>query len=377
MTPFSYPDRIHGTSSPFGCPEKIAPLFVNTHEDRNPAIDSEGFTATPNTILLDRSLSRDARFLYTLLKSRGRARTGWQCAVGYGWLCTHMGAGEDLVRRAMDELVMQGVVLRERHGQGRVNSYRLLMVEGGRTRQERVLEPGERGEKEDELEEHRERATAFESSRGTSKCDISMVKLPDLLPPPAEDPLPRILPRITPPPADPERDAVTLLLGDLRRELGDRAPLGATVSRAINLKRRAGADWEAFATAVYSARAATQARTHAIRDRDRTGAHKAGYFFAVLADRLGMRAAPVPPPAPAPVATCTDPPPLPPPSVPRAAHPLPPPEAPDGERAAFWERLRAETGIGDLQAYCRACGRPPVYDDLARSLQIARERSRR
>jgi len=169
---------------------------------------------------------------------------------------------------------------------------------------------------------------------------------------------------------------VTLLLGDLRRELGDRAPLGATVSRAINLKRRAGADWEAFATAVYSARAATQARTYAIRDRDSTGAHKAGYFFAVLADRLGMRAAPAVQPEPAPVATRMDPPPLPPPSVPGAAHPLPPPEAPDGERAAFWERLRVETGIGDLQAYCRACGRPPVYDDLVRSVGIVRQRRR-
>jgi len=169
---------------------------------------------------------------------------------------------------------------------------------------------------------------------------------------------------------------VTLLLGDLRRELGDRAPLGATVSRAINLKRRAGADWEAFATAVYSARAATQARTHAIRDRDRTGAHKAGYFFAVLADRLGMRAAPMPPPAPDPVATRMEAPPLLPPSVPRAAPVLPPPEAPDGERAAFWERLRAETGIGNLTAYCRTCGRPPVYDDLARSVGIVRQRRR-
>ncbi len=102
-----------------------------------------------------------------------------------------------------------------------------------------------------------------------------------------------------------------------------------------------------------------------------------GYFFAVLADRLGMRAAPVPPPPPEPVVLCAEPSVMPPPPVPRAASLPPPPEACDGERAAFWERLRAETGIGDLKAYCRACGRPPVYDDLARSLQIARERSRR
>jgi len=160
-------------------------------------------------------------------------------------------------------------------------------------------------------------------------------------------------------------------------ELGDRATVGSTTSRAQNLWRSSGATWEEFTAAVYSARTTTQARTGAIRDRDATGAHKMGYFFAVLADRLGMRAAPVAPPAPDPVAMGTEPLHTPPPPVPRDAPPFPPPKVCDEERALFWERLRAETGIGDLRAYCQACGRPPVYDDVGWSIRLVRERRRR
>jgi len=43
-------------------------------------------------------------------------------------------------------------------------------------------------------------------------------------------------------------------------------------------------------------------------------------------------------------------------------------------RREFWGRMAVETGIGDLRAYCRACGRPPRYDDLARSVGYVRER---
>ncbi len=46
-------------------------------------------------------------------------------------------------------------------------------------------------------------------------------------------------------------------------------------------------------------------------------------------------------------------------------------------RRAFWGRMAVETGIGDLGAYCRACGRPPRYDDLARSVEYVRERQAR
>ncbi len=46
-------------------------------------------------------------------------------------------------------------------------------------------------------------------------------------------------------------------------------------------------------------------------------------------------------------------------------------------RRAFWGRMAGETGIGDLGAYCRASGRPPRYDDFARSVEYVRERQAR
>ena len=356
------------TSISFEHPRNPTPTSGSSPTNDRSHLVPDGFTATPNVVLLDTSLSRDARFLYSLLKSRCRARTGWWCAVGYGWLCMHMGVGEDVVRRAMSDLVARGIIARERHGQGRVNSYRLLVVEDGRTRGDRDLEPDRRAEKEDIQEEYRERATALESSIGFPISEMSSGDPPDL--PPASS---EVVPSPTvPTPADPEHDRVTLMLGDIRRELGDRATVRATVSRAVNLKRRAGADWETFAAAVYGARAATQARTHAIRDRDVVGVHKTGYFFAVLADRLGLRE--TPPPNPPSVT-------LPPRNL--SAPVVAPTEtsAPTmvqgNERVTFWEQLRAETGVNDLTAYCHICGRPPIYDDLGWSIRLVQEKRRR
>jgi len=336
-----------------------------------------GFTQVPNTVLMDTTLSRDARFLYTLLLQHARARTGYVVRVGYARLCDLMDAGEDLVRRAMAALAAAGLVEQTRRGCGRVNTYRLRVTAPLRTRAVRDAEPGENGFS---LEEHdgEEHGHLFENSSATSPVHFVDTPCPApapvtaLTPPSTSPPPPPPCPRALP---DPPHDAVTTLVGDLRRELGDRATLGSTVSRAHNLWRTSGATWEEFTTAVYSARAATQARTGAIRDRDAGGTHKVGYFFAVLADRLGMRAAPAVPPASAFTPTAGEPTiPIPSTPVPRAAPPLPPLETGEGKRAAFWERLRTATGIGDLVAYCHACGRPPVYDDLARSVQIVRER---
>ena len=339
-----------------------------------------GFTQVPNTVVVDTALSRDARFLYIVLLEHARARTGYRVRVGYARLCLLMDAGEDLVRRAMAALVDAGLVAQERRGRGLVNEYRLCVTVPPKTRHGRVPEPDETGFSLEEQEDE-EQGDQFELSSAPPRTVFAADSAPASSPastPPLVSPTPSDAPAPPTSPAlpDPARDAVLALVGDVRRELGDRATVGSTTSRAHNLWRSSGATWEEFAAAVYSARAATQARTGAIRDRDATGAHKMGYFFAVLADRLGMRAAPVAPPAPEIVAIPPEATRTPHPPVPRAAPPLSPPEARDGERAAFWERLRAETGIGDLKAYCQACGRPPVYDDLARSVGIVRQRRR-
>ncbi len=354
----------------------------------SPPLAVVGFTQVPNTVLLDPTLSRDARFLYTLLLQHARPRTGYVVRVGYARLCALMDAGEDLVRSVMCELLGAGFVEQTRRGRGLVNTYRLLVTPSPRTRPTRVLEPGDSGFsiEEQEIEEDER---AFESSIAppclhfpeTPPEPSSPESVSSLSPP---NPAPR---RATPPLVlpDPERDAVLALIGDLRRELGDRATVGSTTSRALNLYRQSDVSWEAFATAVYSARAATQARTSAIKKRDEGGVNKMPYMLAVLADRLGLRD---PPTAGAPGEDETYP------ETSAVAKEgvgygamIPSARLPadfagavlsaDGglaTRRAFWGRMAEETGIGDLQAYCRACGRPPRYDDFARSVRYVRER---
>jgi len=145
---------------------------------------------------------------------------------------------------------------------------------------------------------------------------------------------------------------------------------------------------EAFITRMQTARAITQQRSAAIRDRAPDGqARKFGYFCAVLADQCGAKphaAEPVLSAAAHPVAPVDAP--LPPPNgeaadtalPPRAMPPLRPPAVRDRERAIFWERLRVETGIGDLRAFAREFDRPPpAPGDAAATIAWVRAARRR
>ncbi|MDQ2784565.1 MAG: hypothetical protein M3Y58_06135 [Chloroflexota bacterium] len=103
--------------------------------------------------------------------------------------------------------------------------------------------------------------------------------------------------------------------------------------------------------------------------------NKMPYMLAVLADRLGLRETPTAGvrgddetyPGVSAMAKedmgCGE-------MVPPARLPADPA---DNTQREFWGRMAAETGIGDPRAYCRACGRPPRYDDLARSVKYVRE----
>ncbi len=345
----------------------------------SPFLAVVGFTQVPNTVLLDPTLSRDARFLYTLLLQHARPRTGYVVRVGYARLCALMDAGEDRVRQVMHELVAAGRVEQTRRGRGLVNTYRLLVTPPPSTRPTRVLEPGDSGFSVEEQNIEEERG-AFEHSIAPPCLHVpeippepsSLKPIPSSSPP---DPAPRRAARPLALP-DPERDAVVTLIGDLRRELGDRATLGSTTSRVLTLYRQSDVPWETFVTAVYSARAATQARTSAIRRRDERGVNKMPYMLAVLADRLGLReslktgASGGGGTYPGVSVVAME-------EVGGGAMVSPPrlPADPAGaDRRVFWGRMAVVTGIGDLRAYCRACGRPPRYDDLARSVRYVRER---
>ncbi len=82
---------------------------------------------------------------------------------------------------------------------------------------------------------------------------------------------------------------------DLRRELNDQAPAGATLARAVNLYRRSGLSLEEFHALLYDARRLTQQHTGSIRaqrvDRGTGGLAvkpKMAYFFGVLQNALGL-----------------------------------------------------------------------------------------
>ncbi len=76
---------------------------------------------------------------------------------------------------------------------------------------------------------------------------------------------------------------------DFARELNDRAPLGASVSRVVGVYERSGLSLEDFVQALYRARAITKERQAAIRtapaDDDPWGKRpKMAYYLAVLED---------------------------------------------------------------------------------------------
>jgi Bacteriophage replication protein O len=86
-------------------------------------------------------------------------------------------------------------------------------------------------------------------------------------------------------------------IADFSRELNDRAPLRSSTTRAYNLYKRSGLDQEAFIAQLYAARTIVKERAAAIRTQGDDNAagfpvkHRAGYWFAVLEDLLGLRAA--------------------------------------------------------------------------------------
>jgi len=90
-------------------------------------------------------------------------------------------------------------------------------------------------------------------------------------------------------------NVITDYVSDLARELNDEASLPSSVSRALNLYRRADADLNGFVDALLGARAATKQHSASIRkQRDVDGTafgpskNRMAYFFAVLEDVLGL-----------------------------------------------------------------------------------------
>jgi hypothetical protein len=96
-------------------------------------------------------------------------------------------------------------------------------------------------------------------------------------------------------PSNHTMNVITDYISDLARELNDEASLPSSVSRAMNLYRRADGELDGFIDAILGARAATKQHSASIRKQSDTNGNLIGptknrmaYFFAVLEDVLGL-----------------------------------------------------------------------------------------
>jgi Helix-turn-helix domain len=276
-----------------------------------------GFIQLPKQILYARNLSRDAKFLYAVLL--GYAWQKDRCFPGYRRLCADMQASENMVRKYMRELEAVKLLSQKRRGLGRTNLYKLHDL---RTSKIEVQEPQETAapepaKSEGKVEEVEIKTERIEPSNirkpSTSKKND---KTPPLTPMAAAnsereatsrvspvsgmEPLSAMLTRQpTPAPSyDDDRQQILSYLEDFARELGDRAPLKSSVTRAYHLYQRTGKPIGIFIDALYQARAITKERSASIRRTTESGGvgspknpkNKTAYFFAVLEDQLGLKA---------------------------------------------------------------------------------------
>jgi hypothetical protein len=92
-----------------------------------------------------------------------------------------------------------------------------------------------------------------------------------------------------------ERERLRAFLTDFARELGDEAPLAATITRTLNIFKAAGVPPEQWSDKLYQARGLTQEHTAQIRKLAGDGGdgirrkNKMPYFFATLEQLVGLR----------------------------------------------------------------------------------------
>jgi len=317
------------------------------------------FVPLPVYLVRDITLSDGALRLYALLRDHA-GRRGY-CWPGQTRLAEALSRSEVTIRRWIGELVAAGLIIKQRRGLTQTNVYRMVNLALIKPLQDKVIVPApernlaidlERSPMIDKLEqEEQEQGEHF---------DNSMAALPGF-----DDASETSVPCRTPRPYDPNRARIAPLILDLRRDLHDRAPATATVTRATNIFKRAEVDLDRFAAAVYAARSITQERSGGIRSMESESGRKTktAYFFACLEDCLGLRSArdarPSAGSGAAPPATA---------SV-RSTPNMPPLDDPQPARA--WPADLTALGVPDRIAFIRQCGRGP-FDDPTASIAFAK-----
>ncbi len=270
-----------------------------------------GFVQLPKQILYARNLSRDAKLLYAVLL--GYAWQEGRCFPGYHRLCEDMGASENMVRKYMRELEAVNLLRQKRRGLGKTNIYTLRDL---RTSKIEVQEPQEAAVQE------RRKSAAPDPAKSAGEIETVEKESEEVDPSNFRKVTPQQKrgrptgPLPTPGPAtngsatesghsprgtgnagrvyDEARRQLLIFVQDLAREFNDEASLRSSTSRLANLYHQSGLPLDDFIEHLYAARSVTQERAAAIRTPAGTGAerwkkNKMRYFFAVLADQLGLR----------------------------------------------------------------------------------------
>jgi len=140
-------------------------------------------------------------------------------------------------------------------------------------------------------------ATVHDSIRSTLAARLAMDRPDDADAAAAVPSLDELVPRRRGRPSGSrdERDRVMAYLEDFRIELHDEATLAASVTRAVNLFKRAGVPAERWDDLLYEARRRTQEHSGTITKTSGENSYglplknKAPYFFAVLESLIGIR----------------------------------------------------------------------------------------
>jgi len=289
-----------------------------------------GFAQVPRPVLRAKGLSPKAKLVYAALLDYA-----WQagsCFPGQQRLADDLDVSLDTVQRALQELRAFQLVAWERRGLTKPNIYAILPLSdcphldlgasGNRNQRSQetadssALETAGSGAKKtqamrtsEQTQGDRRVEHVNDETAGPANEFVPWPPRPAMPPVPLRpgtgvEAIGAVLDRrdapvvsVAPPgEAEEDRTVIAAYVGEVARQFGDRLPAAASARQALALYRRADTNRAAFLGMLFQAQAVTKARC-AARPIGRGALRRGGpprqpmaFFFAVLADLLGLRA---------------------------------------------------------------------------------------
>ncbi len=293
-----------------------------------------GFAQLPRPVLRAKGLSPKAKLVYAALLDYA-----WQagsCFPGQQRLADDLDVSIDTVQRALQELRDFQLVAWERRGLTKPNIYAILRLSdcphltlggsghrnqrsqetavppppetaGSGPNKTQVMNTSEQTQSDDRAERSKDGEPEKEPGAWPQRAPVPPAPL---RPGTGIEAIGAVLERRDPSSAaasaeDEDRQVIAAYVGEVARQFGDRLPAAVTANQALALYRRAQTNRAAFLGMLFQAQAVTKARCaarpvgHGAQQRGGPPRQPMGFFFAVLADLLGLRANRNPPEPPA------------------------------------------------------------------------------